>query len=108
MQATQLTLFEIPQKIEPIYNEYFRNHFGWIPKVGKLARIDTTLAIANLYHAEKRYCSGAEVIVMEIIGDECLCETTDEWVKAVSLAQSKEETKDLFRVKLRDLGMIFN
>ena len=106
MQAIQLSLFDEPK--ESIYNEYFLKHFNWVPKVGGKASIHTTMAIENLYNPIKRYCMFAKVIVKEIKGDEAFCETTDEWVKAVEKAQSKPETKDLFRVKLKDLGMCFN
>ena len=105
MQAVQLSLFEEPK--ESIYNEYFLKHWGWIPEINKNAVIHTTLAIENLYNPIKRYCMLARVIVKKIENDEAICETTEDWCKAVELAQGKPEPKDLFRVKLKDLGIDF-
>ena len=106
MEVIQLKLFE-EQKGESIYSEYFFKHFGWIPRVGENACIQTTLAIDNLNNHNKLYSMFARVIIKSIIGDEAICETTDEWCKEVEKAQGKLEPKDLFRVKLKDLGIDF-
>ena len=106
MEAIQLKLFE-EQNADQIYNEYFFRHFGWVPRVGENACIQTTLAIDNLNNHSKLYCMFSRVIVKNIIGDEAICETTDEWCKSVETAQGKPEPKDLFMVKLKDLGIDF-
>lgn len=105
MQTIQLSLFEEPK--ESIYNEYFLKHFNWIPEVGKEATIHTTFALENFAKPGRIYAMFAKVIVKQIIGDEAICETTEEWCKAVELAQHKPESKDIFRVKLNDLGKNF-
>ena len=106
MEAIQLKLFE-EQNAKQIYNEYFFKHFGWIPKVGENACIQTTLAIDNLNNHSKLYSMFARVVIKSITSDEAICETTDEWCKSVEVAQMKIEPKDLFRVKLKDLGIDF-
>lgn len=106
MEAVQLKLFE-EQIIEPIYNEYFFKHFGWIPRIGENACVQTTIALDNLNNHSKLYSMFARVIVKSIENGEAICETTDEWCKAVEIAQGKPEPKDLFRVKLKDLGIDF-
>ncbi|HET8839727.1 MAG TPA: hypothetical protein VFM82_12125 [Flavobacteriaceae bacterium] len=96
----QLSLFG-PEKPKPEI-PYWEKHFGWKPKIGKLARIDATVAFCQT-QLRTRYCYCMRVEVIQIENETAIVESTKEWEDATS---GSDKAGLIFKVKIDELAPI--
>lgn len=96
----QLSLFETKQK-QP-HGDYWETMFGWIPEVGKLARIDAPIAYCETT-GKNRYCYCMRVKILRKENGLFFVETTKEWENATS---GSDKGGTVYKVKKSELAPI--
>lgn len=102
MNAIQLELF--PVKKQEL--GYFQREFGWVPKEGEFCRIGRSFA-EKLPDMQPKYAMLEEVVVLSLVVDKYLVETTDEYLVKLKGSGFENPKKYQYLVKLEDLCPIF-
>lgn len=102
MQAIQLELFPI-KKSEL---GYFQRELNWYPQKGDLCKIGRTFA-EKLPDMKLKYAMLEEVIVLSIVADKYLVETTEEYVGKLINNGFLNARKFQYLVKMEDLCIDF-
>ena len=103
MKVVQLELFPV-NKSEL---EYFQRELNWYPKEGDFCKIGRTFA-EKLPDMKPKYAMLEEVIVLSIIADKYLVETTEEYVAKLINNGFQYARKFQYLVKMEDLCYNFN
>lgn len=102
MKAVQLELF--PVNKSELY--YFQRELNWYPKEGDFCKIGRTFA-EKLPDMKPKYAMLEEVVVLSLVADKYLVQTTDEYLVKLKNNGFENPKKYQYLVKLEELCPIF-